>query len=124
MWGIVVSVATLIVVIVHACRQSGFENYLFYKIRRLETRMSDHQARLDAVAARLLKVHGEVVSARDALMAAVADLKAQVDAGAPAEELDFSAVDAAAAALDDLNPDPVEELIVEEAAAEDAPVEE
>ena len=65
----------------------------------VEDRMSTNQEKLNALADQLDKAQREIVDAVDAL-------KAQVEAG---ESLDFSRIEAAAQALDDLNPDEVVE---------------
>lgn len=60
---------------------------------------AENQAKIDAVATQLNKAKEEIIEA-------IEDLKAQADQG---QELDFSSLDSAAQTLDDINPDAVVE---------------
>ena len=51
-------------------------------------------------------VVAELDKARGEIVARIADLQAQIAAGVPAEQLDLTALVAAAQALDDVVPDP------------------
>lgn len=64
-------------------------------MQKMEAIVSANQDKLNALADQLDKAKAEIV-------AAVQELKDQIERG---ETLDFSRVDAAAQALDDLNPD-------------------
>jgi len=73
------------------------------------------QAAVDAVVDQLAKAKGEIVAARDELVAKIVDLQNQLDAGVPAEQVDLSGLKAVAQALDDIVPDAVvEDPVVEE----------
>jgi cell division protein FtsB len=67
------------------------------------------QAAVDAVVAQLVKARGEIVAAKDQLVAKIVDLQNQLDAGVPAEQVDLSGLKAVAQSLDDIVPDAVEE---------------
>jgi len=67
------------------------------QLKKLEKIMSQNQEKIDSIAAQLAKAKAEI-------LAQIQALKDQVGA----EVLDFSALDAAAQDLDDLNIDPVE----------------
>ena len=71
-----------------------------------------NQERINAIADKLDKAHGEIV-------AGIADLKDQVARG---EELDFSRLDAGAQKLDDLHEDAVPEPETPEVPVEDVEV--
>lgn len=60
-----------------------------------------HMSQQDAVDA----VVAELGKAKTEIVGKIADLQAQIDAGVPAEQLDLSALTAAAQALDDVVPD-------------------
>lgn len=66
--------------------------------------MSEVQNAVDAVTARLVKVEGEVVNTRQALLDEIAALREQLGEG-----VDLSGLEAVATRLDDLNPDAAEE---------------
>jgi hypothetical protein len=89
--------------------------------------MSTQEA-VDSVVAQLGKAKGEIVAARDELIAKIVDLQNQLDAGVPAEQVDLSGLKAVAQSLDDIVPDPVvvepdpvvaPEPVVEEPVVED-----
>ena len=81
------------------------------------------QAAVDSVVAQLGKARGEIVAARDELVAKIVDLQNQLDAGVPAEQVDLSGLKAVAQSLDDIVPDAVEETDDEDEEVE-VPVEE
>ena len=81
------------------------------------------QAAVDSVVAQLGKAKGEIVAARDELVAKIVDLQNQLDAGVPAEQVDLSGLKAVAQSLDDIVPDAVEETDDEDEEVE-VPVEE
>jgi hypothetical protein len=81
------------------------------------------QAAVDSVVAQLGKAKGEIVAARDELVAKIVDLQNQLDAGVPAEQVDLSGLKAVAQSLDDIVPDAVEETDDDEEEVE-VPVEE
>lgn len=68
--------------------------------------MSSAQDAVDAVVARLGK-------AKDEIVAKIADVEAQLAAAGAADQVDLSALQAAAQALDDIVPDPAPEPPVE-----------
>ena len=72
------------------------------------------QAAVDAVVTQLVKARGEIVAAKDQLVAKIVDLQNQLDAGVPAEQVDLSGLKAVAQTLDDIVPDAVVEEPVEE----------
>jgi hypothetical protein len=71
------------------------------------------QQQVDAVVAQLVKSREEILAAQRGLFDQIAAVQAQLDA-AEVETVDLSALSAAAQALDDIVPDPVEEPVVEE----------
>jgi len=81
------------------------------------------QAAVDSVVAQLGKAKGEIVAAREELVAKIVDLQNQLDAGVPAEQVDLSGLKAVAQSLDDIVPDAVEETDDEDEDVE-VPVEE
>lgn len=81
------------------------------------------QAAVDTVVAQLGKAKGEIVAARDELVAKIVDLQNQLDAGVPAEQVDLSGLKAVAQSLDDIVPDAVDETEDEDEEVE-VPVEE
>ena len=92
--------------------------------------MSTQQA-IDNVTSQLVKVLGEVEAAKNALVAQIAGLTAQLATAATPQDVDLSGLQSVAQALDDLNIDVVEELPAEveaeevlEEVEEDADVEE
>ena len=81
------------------------------------------QAAVDSVVTQLVKARGEIVAAKDQLVAKIVDLQNQLDAGVPAEQVDLSGLKAVAQSLDDIVPDAVEETEDEDEEVE-VPVEE
>jgi seryl-tRNA synthetase len=81
------------------------------------------QAAVDSVVTQLVKARGEIVAAKDQLVAKIVDLQNQLDAGVPAEDVDLSGLKAVAQSLDDIVPDAVEETEDEDEEVE-VPVEE
>ena len=81
------------------------------------------QAAVDSVVSQLGKAKGEIVAAREELVAKIVDLQNQLDAGVPAEQVDLSGLKAVAQSLDDIVPDAVEETEDEDEEVE-VPVEE
>jgi seryl-tRNA synthetase len=81
------------------------------------------QAAVDSVVTQLVKARGEIVAAKDQLVAKIVDLQNQLDAGVPAEQVDLSGLKAVAQSLDDIVPDAVEETDDEDEEVE-VPVEE
>jgi seryl-tRNA synthetase len=81
------------------------------------------QAAVDSVVSQLGKAKGEIVAAREELVAKIVDLQNQLDAGVPAEQVDLSGLKAVAQSLDDIVPDAVEETDDEDEEVE-VPVEE
>ena len=83
------------------------------------------QAAVDSVVTQLGKAKGEIVAARDELVAKIVDLQNQLDAGVPPEQVDLSGLKAVAQSLDDIVPDAVEEPVEEDEDEEvEVPVEE
>jgi hypothetical protein len=72
------------------------------------------QAAVDSVVAQLGKAKGEIVAAKDELVAKIVDLQNQLDAGVPAEQVDLSGLKAVAQSLDDIVPDVAEEPVEED----------
>jgi hypothetical protein len=87
-------------------------NHLIEHLDRLlhnyqeETRMTIQDA-VNTVTARLDKVYTEVTGQADSLRTVIADLQAQIEAAGVTEQVDLSALEAAAEKLDDIVPDDV-----------------
>lgn len=96
--------------------------FVLFQLSYLGRCLMSTQEAVDKVTATLNKVLGEVTSAKDVLVAKMTELQAQLDAAGVAEQIDLSGLQSVAAALDDLNPDVVEEVPAEEPA--DAPADE
>ena len=87
------------------------------------------QESIDSVVAQLTKARAEIVQARDELLASIADVQEQLDSVEAPEDVDLTALTAAAQSLDDIVPDapevpdeePVEDVPADEP-ADDAPV--
>lgn len=99
-------------------------NHIIEHVDRLSKRLEkvvemSVQDSVNAVVAQLGKAKSEIV-------AKIADVQAQLDAASvPVEQVDLSALTAAAQALDDIVPDvvePVVEPVVEEVVVEEPPV--
>ena len=81
--------------------------FVLYQLITLGKATMTTQESIDAVVATLDKVYNEVTSQADALRAEIADVQAQLEAAnVPAEQVDLSALAAAAEKLDDIVPDP------------------
>jgi hypothetical protein len=87
-------------------------NHLIEHLDRLfhhyqeETRMTIQDA-VNTVTARLNKVYNEVTGQADSLRTVIADLQAQIESAGVTEQVDLSALEAAAEKLDDIVPDDV-----------------
>lgn len=78
------------------------------------------QATIDGVVAQLAKAREEIVQARDELLAKIADVQDQLDNAEAPEDVDLTALTAAAQSLDDIVPDapevtdePADDVVVE-----------
>ena len=91
---ILLTVTVSAVAILH--RLTSIHDHIIEHFERI-TKMSAVET-IAAVVAELDKARGEIV-------ARIADLQAQIAAGTPSEQLDLSALVAAAQALDDVVPD-------------------
>jgi hypothetical protein len=85
--------------------QVAMEQRLNHKLDELKGLAMTQQEQLDAYAGRLDAVRTAVVNGTAGVRADIADLKAQIAAGTPATELDFTAVEASVAALEASAPD-------------------
>lgn len=74
------------------------------------------QESIDSVVAQLTKARAEIVQARDELLASIAEVQEQLDSVEAPEDVDLTALTAAAQALDDIVPD------APEVPADDEPV--
>ena len=83
------------------------------------------QTQVDSLTAQVAKIGNEVTAAHDALVAELASVKDQLANAGVAETVDLSGLTAAIQAVDDLNPDVVEQPAEEPAPVltEDAPAE-
>jgi hypothetical protein len=87
-------------------------NHLIEHIGRMlnhyqeENKMTVQDA-VNTVTARLDKVYNEVVAQADSLRTVIADLQAQIESAGVTEQVDLSALEAAAEKLDDIVPDEV-----------------
>ena len=79
------------------------------------------QESIDSVVAQLTKARAEIVQARDELLASIADVQEQLDSVEAPEDVDLTALTAAAQSLDDIVPDAPE--VPDEEPVEDVPVE-
>ena len=79
------------------------------------------QKSIDAVVAQLTKARAEIVQARDELLASIAEVQDQLDNAEAPEDVDLTALTAAAQSLDDIVPDAPE--VPDEEPVEDVPVE-
>lgn len=75
---------------------------IFPWLKEINRKLEDILANQDEIDARAARIE----TANAAILAEVADLKAQVAAGTPAEELDFSRLDAAVGGEEALEPTP------------------
>lgn len=78
------------------------------------------QADVDALVVQVVKIGDEVKSAAAVLKAELESVKEQLAAAGAAETVDLTGLAAAIQVVDDINPDYVEEDVVED--VEDAPV--
>lgn len=101
--------AGLLSVIILAARIGSAEAHIVEHIDRqvnhLGGLMSNVQSAVDAVVAQLVKARSEIVAARDELVAQIADVQEQLDSVERPEDVDLSALSAAAQSLDDIVPD-------------------
>lgn len=122
MTGWLLAAAALLSVLILAARVGAAEAHIVEHIDRqvnhLGELMSDIQSSVDAVVAQLVKARTEIVAARDALVAQIADVQEQLDSAERPEDVDLSALTAAAQSLDDIVPDAPTEPVAEELAAE------
>ncbi len=79
------------------------------------------QETIDSVVAQLSKARAEIVQARDELLARIAEVQEQLDNVEAPEDVDLTALTAAAQALDDIVPD-APEVPVDDASADAEPV--
>ena len=79
------------------------------------------QETIDSVVAQLSKARAEIVQARDELLASIAEVQEQLDNVEAPEDVDLTALTAAAQALDDIVPD-APEVPVDDAPADAEPV--
>jgi hypothetical protein len=78
------------------------------------------QDAVNTVTARLDKVYNEVTGQADSLRTVIADLQAQVEAAGVAEQVDLSALEAAAQKLDDIVADAPVDVPVDDVPPADA----
>jgi hypothetical protein len=78
------------------------------------------QDAVNTVTVRLDKVYNEVTGQADSLRTIIADLQAQIEAAGVTEEVDLSALEAAAQKLDDIVPDAPVDVPVDDVPATDA----
>lgn len=78
--------------------------FVLFAVSTIGRHLMSTQATIDAVVAQLSKARGEIVAARDELLARIADIQDQLDS-AGADEVDLSALTAVAQTLDDIVPD-------------------
>ena len=79
------------------------------------------QETIDSVVAQLSKARAEIVQARDELLARIAEVQEQLDNVEAPEDVDLTALTAAAQALDDIVPD-APEVPVDDAPTDAEPV--
>lgn len=72
------------------------------------------QQDVDALTAQVVKIGDEVKTAHAVLVTELADVKAQLAAAGSADKVDLTGLAAAIQNVDDINPDPAEEPVVEE----------
>lgn len=109
---VVVALSALILGVHITRTESHLVEHVDRQVKHLERfTMSAAQDALNAAVAQVRKGTQEVV-------AKIADLQAQVDAGVPSEELDLSGLAEAAQALDDIVPDVPAEVPADEPPAE------
>lgn len=79
--------------------------FVLFAVSTIGRHLMSTQATIDAVVAQLSKARGEIVAARDELLARIADIQDQLDNAGAADEVDLSALTAVAQILDDIVPD-------------------
>ena len=85
-------------------------SFAIYQLSTLGKAVMSTQEQVDALTNQVVKIQGEVVTAKDALVAQVAALQEQLANAGVAEQVDLSGLQSAVDALDAINPDaPVEE---------------
>ena len=84
-------------------------SFTMLQLSTLGRSLMSTQDAVDKLTAQVAKVQSEVTSARDAITTQLADVQAQLAAAGATEQVDLSALESAIQALDDINPDPVDE---------------
>jgi small-conductance mechanosensitive channel len=82
-------------------------SFAIYQITTIGRVIVSTQDQIDSLTAQVSKVQSEVVSAKEVLVAKLAEVQAQLDAAGAAEQVDLTGLQAAVQLLDDINPDPV-----------------
>lgn len=84
-------------------------SFTMLQLSTLGRSLMSTQSLVDTLIAQVEKIYTEVTVARDTLTAQLADVQAQLAAAGATEKVDLSALQSAIQALDDINPDPVDE---------------
>ena len=94
--------------------------FILFAVSTTGRQVMSVQETIDTVVAQLAKAREEIVQARDELLAGIAEVQEQLDSVEAPEDVDLTALTAAAQSLDDIVPDAVPEVPVEEP-VEDVP---
>jgi hypothetical protein len=79
--------------------------FILFAVSTTGRHIMSTQAAIDTVVAQLTKARQEIVQARDELLAGIAEVQEQLDNTEAPEDVDLTALTAAAQSLDDIVPD-------------------
>jgi hypothetical protein len=96
--------------------------FILFAISTTGRHIMSVQTTIDAVVAQLTKARQEIVQARDELLAGIAEVQEQLDNAEAPEDVDLTALTAAAQSLDDIVPD-APEVPADQPAEVEAPTE-
>jgi hypothetical protein len=82
-------------------------SFIIYQLVITGRAIMSAQEQIDALTAQVSKITTEVTAAKDAILAHVADIEAQLAAAGAAGQVDLTGLKSAVQTLDDLNPDAV-----------------
>lgn len=91
-------------------------SFTIYQTTTIGRQLMATQQEVDALTAQVIKIGDEVKTAHAVLVAELADVKAQLAAAGSADKVDLTGLTAAIQNVDDINPDPVVDVPVEEPA--------
>jgi len=94
--------------------------FILFAVSTTGRHIMSTQAAIDTVVAQLTKARQEIVQARDELLAGIAEVQEQLDNTEAPEDVDLTALTAAAQSLDDIVPD-APEVADEQPAEVEAP---